>query len=137
MAGAGSLLDFVNQTDDPMRKGLVQKITNENIFLKLLRFVPVQGFTYSYAEQATLGGIAFRGINEQYTADKGVVNPKVESLSPFGGVVETDWQLAQLAGGVARTNAILAKTRKAGLYFDRMVIDGNPDVVAKSFWGLN
>jgi hypothetical protein len=34
------------------------------VFLRILRFVPVDGFAYHYGEQATLGGIAFRNLNE-------------------------------------------------------------------------
>lgn len=131
-----SLIDFQNQTQDKMRRGLVQKITNESIFLKLLRFISVDGFTYQYGEQTALGSIAFRGINQQYTADVGVVNPKYETLSVFGGEIDTDRQLAGLRGGAARVNAILAKTRKAGLFYDAMCINGDPATTEKSFYGL-
>ncbi len=43
-----SLLDFANQTTQPMRKGIVQEITNESVFLRRLRFVSVDGFAYRY-----------------------------------------------------------------------------------------
>lgn len=137
MAGSISLLSYMNQVEEPMRKGLIQKVTNESIFLKLLRFVPVDGFSYEYGEQTTLGGVAFRNLNGTYNPDTGVVNPKIETLAIFGGQVNTDIQLGDLRGGVARTNAILAKTRKVGLHYDRYVIDGDPAVLKGSFYGLN
>src|SRR5439155_6760646 len=46
-----SLLDFANQTQSPMRKGIVQEITNESVFLRNLRFVAVDGFAYTYNRQ--------------------------------------------------------------------------------------
>jgi hypothetical protein len=64
------------------------------------------------------------------------VNPKTERLAIFGGLVEVDHQLAELKGGVARTNAILAKTRSAGLFFDRYCVLGDSAVDAKQFDGL-
>jgi hypothetical protein len=132
-----SLLDFANQTRSPMRKGIVQEITNESVFLKLLRFVPVDGFAYTYNRQKTLGGIAFRGLNESYSNDTGVINPQVETLSIFGGEVRTDRQIVNKQGDVARANAIAAKVKKAGLFFDRYVLKGDPATDPLQFYGLN
>src|SRR5687768_13106051 len=132
-----TLLDFANQTQAPMKKGIVHEITNESVFLRRLHFVPVDGFAYSYNRQATLGGIAFRGLNENYTNDVGVVNPQVEMLSIFGGEVRTDRQLVNKQGDAVRANAIAAKVKKAGLFFDRYVIKGDPDVDPLQFHGLN
>ena len=132
-----SLLDFANQTRSPMRRGIVQEIANESVFLKVLRFVPVDGFAYTYNRQQTLGGIAFRGLNDSYNNDTGVVNPQVETLSIFGGEVRTDRQIVNKQGDVARANAIAAKVKKAGLFFDRYVVKGDPAVDPLQFYGLN
>jgi hypothetical protein len=132
-----SLLDFANQTRSPMRRGIVQEITNESVFLKILRFVQVDGFAYNYNRQATLGGIAFRGLNDTYSEDAGVVNPQVETLSIFGGEVHTDRQIVNKQGDIARANAIAAKVKKAGLFFDRYVIKGDPSSDPLQFTGLN
>lgn len=136
MIGAISLVDFAAQTQDDMRGGLIQAITNESVFMRILRFVPVDGFSYSYGVQKTLGSIAFRGINGTYDADAGVINPEVETLAILGGLVQTDLQLVKIKNGIARTNAIMAKVKKAGLFYDKYCIDGDPSVVAKSFYGL-
>lgn len=132
-----TLLDFANQTQTPLRRGIIQEITNESVFLRRLRFVPVDGFAYSYNRQTTLGGIAFRGLNESYTNDTGVINPQVETLSIFGGEVRTDRQLVNKQGDVVRAGAIAAKVKKAGLFFDRYVIKGNPGANPLEFYGLN
>ena len=132
-----TLLDFANQTQTPLKRGIVQEITNESVFLRRLRFVPVDGFAYAYNRQTTLGGIAFRGLNESYTNDAGVVNPQVETLSIFGGEVRTDRQLVNKQGDVVRAGAIAAKVKKAGLFFDRYVIKGDPASSPLQFYGLN
>src|SRR3954469_4045188 len=132
-----SLLDFANQTNSPLKRGLVSEITNESIFLRRLHFVPVNGFAYQYNRQKTLGGIAFRGLNESYTNDTGIVNPQVETLSIFGGEVRTDRQLVNKQGDAVRANAIAAKVKKAGLFFDRYVIKGDPTTNPLQFYGLN
>src|SRR5687768_12203412 len=132
-----TLLDFANQTQVPLKRGIVQEITNESVFLRRLRFVSVDGFAYSYNRQQTLGNIAFRGLNESYTNDTGVVNPQVETLSIFGGEVRTDRQLVNKQGDVVRAGAIAAKVKKAGLFFDRYVLRGDPGVDPLQFYGLN
>jgi hypothetical protein len=133
-----SLIDYANQTTTPMKKALVKKITNESIFLPGLMFIPVAGFAYKYNREESLGSIAFRGLNETFTPDVGVVNPQIETLSIFGGTVQTDRQIANAAGGQdVRASRIMAKTRKAGLFYDKYVIDGDPAANAKSFYGFN
>lgn len=132
-----SLVDFANQTQDRLRKGMIQKITNESVFLRVLKFVPVDGFSYRYNRQETLGGIAFRNINADYTADTGVVNPQTENVAIFGGSVETDRQLVNAQGDKVRANAIAAKMRRAGLFYDKYVIDGDPGTSPDQFYGLN
>jgi hypothetical protein len=132
-----SLADYAALATEPIRRGIVQKITNESIFLRLLRFIQVDGFTYRYNRQDTLGGIAFRGLNQSYTPDIGVVNPLVESLAIFGGTVDTDRQFVRLQGDRVRANGIMAKVRKAALFFDKYVIDGDPATDPKQFYGLN
>lgn len=132
-----SLVNVMNQTQDPLKKGLLLKATNESVFLRILTFVIVDGLAYSYSEFTKMPGVAFRGIGESYTADNGIVNPAQEQLAILGGTVQTDYQLANKSGGqAARANAILAKTRKAGLFYDKYVIDGDPAVAAKQFRGL-
>lgn len=131
------LLDYAAQTQDPMRKGLVQKITNESVYLKRINFIPIDGFTYRYNRQDTLGGIAFRALNANYTADQGIVNPYIESVAIFGGQINTDRQIVNKQGDIVRANAISAKARKAGLFFDKYVIDGDPTTDPLSFYGLN
>src|SRR5437773_2185650 len=113
-----SLNDFQNQTQNKMKKALVMKVTAESVFFRILRFVPVDGLTYEYGEMSNMPGVAFRALGENYSPDSGVINPKAETLAILGGTVQTDRQLAQLRGGVARTNAILAKARNAALFYD-------------------
>lgn len=128
-----SIVDYVSQEQNPMRKGLLQTILGSSVMFRLLRFVPVSGMAYPYAVQATLGGIAFRGLNDEYDPSKGTVNPGVEQLRIFGGLVQLDHQMRNTP---SHTNAVSAKMKAAGLFYDLNVINGNPNVDAKAFWGL-
>jgi hypothetical protein len=134
-----NLIQYATQTTAPKRRGLISKITNESVFLKMLNFITVDGFTYEYNLEETLGGIQFRGLNEDYTDESvGTINPKIESLARFGGYVRTDRAIAKLPSGDAvRANRIASKVKKAGLFYDKYVIDGDPAVDPRQFYGLN
>ncbi len=134
-----SLVQYAALSEEPKKKGLVSVITNESIFLKLLMFIKIDGYVYQYNREQTLGGIAFRGLNEDYTDDTtGVINPMIESVAILGGPVKTDRNMANLPPGAAvRASRIASKVKKAGLFFDKYVIDGDPASNGKAFYGLN
>lgn len=134
-----SLIDYANMTPDRVKQQLVRKITNESIFIPGLMFIPVDGLVgYKYNREETLGSIAFRGLNETFTDDTGVVNPQIETLAIFGGSVKTDRQIVNQPNGEnVRASRVMAKVRKSGLFYDRYVIDGDPGLDPKQFYGLN
>jgi hypothetical protein len=134
-----NLIEYANRVTAPMRRGLVQKITNESVFLRILRFVPCDPLLgYRYNRRDTLGGIAFRGLNESYTADTGVINPQVEMPAIMGGEVDTDRQIiATPRGQDVRADNIAAKVKKTGLFYDKYCVDGDPATNPKQFYGLN
>lgn len=131
-----NLATFANIAQEVKKKSLVQKVTNESLFMRILDFIPVDALAYKYSEQTTTGGIAFRALNDNYAEDIGVVNPKSENLAILGGMVKTDHQLVNKQGGTARASQILAKTKRAGLTFDKNVIRGDTAADANSFDGL-
>jgi hypothetical protein len=140
-------MDFANQTQAPMAKGLISIVTNVSVFLRRLRFIQVDGFAYRYNREQTLGGIAFRNLNASYGAGVsptgldpttvGVINPEVEALAIFGGAVQTDRMLLNKQGDQVRASRIAGKIRRASLFFDKYCIQGDPSVYPGSFMGLN
>jgi hypothetical protein len=127
-----TLQQYVVQSSEAMRKGIIQKILHDSIFMRILYFVPVNAMAYQYAEQSKLPGVAFRKIGELYTGDTGVVNPKEERLVPFGNIVSIDHSME---GSATHTNAVMAMIRAAGLYYDYNVINGDSGD-GKQFDGL-
>ena len=96
-----SAQDFYNLNPTPMMKGIVQVITNTSVFLRRLKFIQVNGFGYKYNREVALGGIAFRNLNGYYNPtgkDDSTINPAMEELAIFGGIVRTDRQLVNQSG---------------------------------------
>jgi hypothetical protein len=58
--------------------------------LMALPFKDIQGNAYQYNREGALPGVAFRGVNESYTASTGMVNQLVEALRIAGGDLDVD-----------------------------------------------
>jgi hypothetical protein len=137
---AQTLLQLAAQTGQPLPQAFAELVTNVSVFARILNFIPAPGVTFPYGEVASLGSIAYRGINEDYPAGNySVVNPKEERLAVFGGEVRTDHILikAGLAMNTdARGNEIARRIRRAGLFFDNEVINGDGFTNPKAIVGL-
>jgi hypothetical protein len=58
--------------------------------LMALPFKDIQGNAYQYNREGALPGVAFRGVNESYTASTGIINQLVEALRIAGGDLDVD-----------------------------------------------
>ncbi len=132
-----SLIQFAAQTQIPMLRGLIDRISNESAFFKLLKFIPVDGFAYRYNLRENLAGIAFRSPNGTYTGTPSVIIPRQENVAMFGAPVQTDAAIVDMQGDIARANEISGITQNIGLFYDRTVIKGDPVAMPGSFPGLN
>ena len=133
---AETLINFVAEFPGTFQSGCVRKFLGEGELAKVLHFIPVDGQSYAYGEDASAAGIAYRSLNESYSDSTGVINPKVEHLRIFGGEVRTDTQLFNKQGGAARANEIARRIARASLFFDREVIKGLGATDPKAITGL-
>ena len=85
-----TLLEAAKLVTDPLKRGVIEIFPRTSPVLERLPFFNVNGQAYKYNIEETLPGIAFRGINESYTEDTGVVNPQVEALYIMGGLSKVD-----------------------------------------------
>jgi len=101
-----TLLEASKLISTPLQRGVVEIFPRVSPVLERLPFFNVNGQAYKYNIEETLPGIAFRGINESYTADVGVVNPQTESLYIVGGLSKVDRALVKTQGNVNNLRAI-------------------------------
>ncbi len=101
--------------------------------LEALPFIDVPGGSFIYNREDTLPGIAFRGINEDYSESTGVLQQLVETTKIFGGKSKVDKVLAESRGqgadglGIGAVRAVhdRLKAKAAALFFTKMFFDGN------------
>ena len=123
---------------NPLQRGVVETFARTSPVLERLPFMDVNGNAYSYNEEQTLPGIAFRDYNTSYTESTGVVNPHTEKLYIMGGISSVDRALVKTQGSVNNIRAIHdnMKAKAAALTFTAKFFNGDNTTAATEFDGL-
>ena len=133
-----TLLEAAKLVTDPLKRGVIEIFPRTSPVLERLPFFNVNGQAYKYNIEETLPGIAFRGINESYTEDTGVVNPQVEALYIMGGLSKVDRALVKTQGNVNNLRAIYdgMKAKAAALTYTQKFFKGDNANDPNEFDGL-
>jgi len=133
-----TLLEAAKLVQDPLKRGVMELFPRTSPVLERLPFFSVNGQAYKYNVEETLPGIAFRGINESYTEDTGVVNPQVEALFIMGGLSKVDRALIKTQGNAANLRSIYdgMKAKAAALTYTKKFFSGNNSNDPNEFDGL-
>jgi len=97
---------------------------------------PIPGNAYAYNVESALPGIAFRGINESYTASTGVINPQTEALRIAGGDLDVDVALVRMFGEGVRATHEEMKAKALSASLTTKLIKGDSTADPREFDGL-
>jgi hypothetical protein len=124
---------------DPLQSGVVEVFASTNPFMQYMPYMNIAGAAYVYNREATLPGIAFRGINESYTESTGVVNQLSDPLKIIGGDLDIDTALIAWGTGSNDTRAVhdAMKAKALSLTHLKTIFDGDGVANPKEFDGLN
>lgn len=121
-----------------LRNGVIATFAMSPI-LQFLPFRDIDGNAYQWNEEKTLPGVGFRNVNEEYTPDIGIVNPRSENLRIGGGLIKIDRSLINTQSG--KGTSILAeqinmKTKAMSLRFAKAFVKGDSESSPEEFDGL-
>lgn len=131
-----TLLEVAKTETNPQRKAVIEMIASSHPLMQRLDFLQVDGNAYSYSQEETLGGVAFRGINESYTPDTGIVNPLTERLAVLGGELDVDTMLVKAHGMDFRANQIRGKLKNMVHNFADTFVKGDSETDPRQPDGL-
>lgn len=133
-----TLIEAAKYSNDVLQRGVIETFARNSAVLELLPFMEIAGNSYKYNQEATLPGIAFRGVNEGYTESAGVVNQLSEGLYIMGGDVDVDKFLVQTRGNLQDLRAIQTsmKAKALSLEFTRSFFKGDAALDPNQFDGL-
>ena len=115
---------YISNGED-VRGAIVQLFGESNNVMRYLPFTDINGNALNYAQEGTLPGVAFRGVNESFTASTGVINPIVEPLRIAGGEVDVDSFIIDTMGEEARSVHEAMKIKAITQDFQRVFFKGN------------
>ncbi|MGW6061689.1 MULTISPECIES: major capsid protein [unclassified Streptomyces] len=133
-----SLAESAKLSTTNLQRGVIETFVQESSILDRIPLLPIEGNAYAYNEEASLPGVAFRGVNEGYTESTGTVNQKSESLVILGGDADVDRFIVQTRGNLNDQRAVQTrmKVKAAAFKFQETFFNGDINTDAKSFDGL-
>lgn len=136
-SGAVTLLEAVKWGSDVRKKGVVDIIINESPILEHAPVFPFQGNAIESTLEDTLPTVAFRDVNEGYTADHGTDEKHYWGVAILGGEVKVDNFIVRTMGdlGDVKARQYAKKAKSAALTFDKNFFDGTGS--SKDFKGVN
>lgn len=118
------------------RAAVIRTFAESSDLLRVMPFVDIKGNSYAYNQEGALPGIAFRGVNESYTASTGVINPQSEPLKIAGGDLDVDTFIVETVGIGARTTHEGMKATALAQALGAKFISGNSITTPREFDGL-
>lgn len=125
-------------SEDTLTRGVLETFVQNSPILDRLPFMDIEGNAYAYNEEATLPGVAFRGVNEAYTESTGTVNQKSETLKILGGDADVDRFIQKTRSNLndQRVEQTALKTKALSYKFQDAFFNGDVAVDPKGFDGL-
>jgi len=121
---------------DVFRQGVIETIGTYGNVMSVIPFMGIPGAAYTYNQEEALAGVAFRGVNESFTPDTGIINPQTETLKIFGGSVDVDKFIVDTHGEDQREMQERSKMKAMALNWSRTFIKGDSSSNPREFDGL-
>jgi len=131
-----TLVEAAKLVSDPIKSGVIELFARSSELLRVMPMENIAGNAIKYNREGELPGIAFRGVNEAYTEDAGVLNPMVESLVIAGGDLDVDKYILDTQGMVVRSVHEAMKVKALSAAISTKFIKGNSATDPREFDGL-
>ncbi|GAK00913.1 major capsid protein [Geomicrobium sp. JCM 19055] len=126
-------------TTDTLQAGIIDTIAQESQVLANLPFMEIEGNAYVYNQEAELPEVAFREVNEAYTASEAIVEQRSEKLVILGGDVELDQFIQQTMSDYNDQHAVQvqAKAKAIANTYTKHFFKGSTASDSKAFDGID
>lgn len=132
---AVSLIEAQKVAPNQLTAGVIQVFLESHPIMERLVFEnTVKGWLY--AQEGTLPGIAFRGVNESYTESAGVVNPAFDPLVIAGGDIDVDNYIIRNHGPQVRASHVAMKLKALAHTIAHKIVKGDQASDPREFYGL-
>lgn len=119
-----------------LRSSIIELYAMNSEVLRTLPFNNISGNALRYNREETLPGVGFRGVNEAYTEDIGVINPVTEPLVIAGGDLDVDKFILATMGSEQRGIREAMKVKGVAHRWTKAFIKGDSTSDPREFDGL-
>ncbi len=115
---------------------VIEQFRRTSDVLDSMRFDGMGGSAYQFTREAALPTVAFRGVNEDFTANQGVLTPQVEAVKIVGGQIKIDRAQIKMYGERAFSRQLTMKTKALARTITTNLISGDSNTEGRQFDGL-
>ncbi len=123
---------------DMLQRGVVETIISESPVLSVLPFLTVEGNSFKYNQENTLGGAAFYAVDGTWSESSSAFTSKTASLAILGGDADVDNFLQRTRSNLQDQRAVQTqlKAKSVARKFEDTFITGDTAVDANAFDGI-
>jgi hypothetical protein len=123
---------------DMLQRGVIETIIEDSPMLDFLPFITVEGNSFKYNQENTLGGASFFAVNATWTEATATFTQKTANLSVLGGDADVDNFIQRTRSNIQDQRAIQTalKAKSVARKFEDTFIIGDVGVDSNSFDGL-
>ena len=133
---AMTLIEAAKSSPNPVQSGIIELYAQNSDILRTLPFNNISGNALRYNREETLPGVGFRGVNEAYSEDVGVINPVTEPLVIAGGDLDVDKFILTTMGADQRSVREAMKVKALAHRWTKAFIKGDNATEPREFDGL-
>jgi hypothetical protein len=123
---------------DMLLRGVIETILEESPMLRVMPFLEVEGNSFKYSQEATLGGAQFYAVNGVWQEGAATFTQQTASLAILGGDADTDNFIQRSRSNINDQKAIqtVLKAKSVARKWEQTVIYGDSATDPNAFDGL-
>ena len=132
------LAESAKLSNDLVQRGVIETILEESPMLRVLPFLEVEGNSFKYAQENTLGGAQFYAVNGVWSEGAATFTQKTASLAILGGDADVDAFVQRTRSNLTDQRAIQTqlKAKAVAQKWQQTVIAGDTSTDPNAFDGL-
>jgi hypothetical protein len=132
------LAESAKLSNDMVQRGVIETILEESPMLRVMPFLEVEGNSFKYTQENTLGGASFYPVNGVWSEGTATFTQKTANLAILGGDADVDNFVQRARSNVNDQRAIqtMLKAKDVARKWEQTVITGDASADPNAFDGL-
>jgi hypothetical protein len=133
------LAESAKLSNDMVQRGVIETIIEESPMLMAMPFLEVEGNSFKFNQENTLGGAQFYAVNGVWSEASATFTQKTVNLAILGGDADVDNFVQRARSNLNDQRAIqtLLKAKDVARKWEQTVVYGNTATDANAFDGLD